>query len=58
MRCSTEPIRAWMRRGDNMPLPSRVDSHVDLDKSQVVLENCNGVLGRYRILASGRLRWD
>jgi hypothetical protein len=48
-------IKAWMRQ-DGAPMPSRIDSEVDLDKHEVHLENVNGRLATYRILPDGRLR--
>lgn len=48
-------IRIWMRR-DGAPFPSRSGSEVDLDSKEVHLENVNGRLATYRILADGRLR--
>lgn len=47
-------IAAWMRH-DGAPMPSRVDSSVDLDADEVTLANVNGELARYSIIG-GRLR--
>lgn len=48
-------IKLWMQDGSR-PLPSRVDSDVDLGTHEVHLRNCNVLLATYRIFGGGRLR--
>jgi hypothetical protein len=47
-------IGLWLR--EDRPMPSRIDSDVDLATNEVHLRNCNGLLATYRILDSGYLR--